>query len=123
MKTYELELEKAKSAAKFLRAYFLEKLLNQPVKGWSCCCGAIKHGDGKVVDVSIPSKYEYQIPLWFIWSVNIKDDDRNDKPYNWSCGLSDFFGVEEIEKLFDDYFKDVDAKFLEEEEFKSRRYE
>ena len=49
-----------------------QDLVGVRVEGWSCCCGALSHGQGTVVEVfdrNAGTQYD-----WQSWAVRVLDD-------------------------------------------------
>lgn len=118
VKTYELEITKAREAANKLRKLLIGELVGMEVDGFSCCC-AIKFGKGKIVDIRITDSCEYQIPNISFWSAKIKENDKNNgEEYDYSSDLSHHLPKHRITELFNAYFGNIDCEYIKSEYFK-----
>lgn len=115
---YDQQLAAAREAADRLKPKLEERILGQYRPAWQCNCGAISHAESEAVEV-VPAgrKYEGQIGLWFLWTVKMRHRGQTEG-YNYSCVLSEFLPVDEIEAMFSDAFKGIDTRTLEIESYK-----
>lgn len=112
---YEQQLTAAKEAAKGLKQRLEDKILGQILPPLKCDCGATSHGCAEAIEV-VPAgsqkRYEGQITHWFIWTVKMRELKQSEG-YAYSCGLSKFLPVDEIESMFSEAFKGIDGDTLE----------
>lgn len=83
------------------------RILGQERPAWQCCCGAIKCGAAKAVEVRVADDsypgFEMD-PL--MWSVSMQNLETGEHEY--SVGLSDFIKMDELLRIFAERFGDCD---------------
>lgn len=118
---YEETLAKARISSEKLQKELEPQILGKELPPWKCNCGALHHGSAKAVQVvaagSEGKRYEGQIGLWYLWSVEMRELTKNEG-CDYSTGLSDFLPTDFIEQMFEQSFQGIDTRTLETESYK-----
>jgi len=82
------------------------RIIGKELPGFSCSCGAIKHGPATAVEIEpAGNSYPGQEELWYLWRVRMSHHPENPGLLDgYSTGLSEFIPTEEIERLFSALF-------------------
>lgn len=105
--------QKAKVAAEAIKKELEPLILGKKLEPWGCNCGAIGHGMSTAIAVrpaGMDPRYEDQIGLWDMWSVNMRDDDNTElaaNDYSYSTGLSSFVDSSVLREMFIRHFGDI----------------
>lgn len=98
-----MPLPENKQAVVELKNELEKRILGAELPRVSCCCGTIRSGPAKPVEV-VPGgeRYPGQETDFTMWSVRMRDVRSREpaRDYNYSTGLTSFIDRRELEMLF-----------------------